>query len=104
MGYDSALTRVNAFYGIFSKAGWSWAMCQAWILPGEQSSLPTRIAMKESVSLSVRMKIWLRLSNFNQRYKQRPAVRCIAWLDVFKAEPGGPCCASRRFPSDQPLW
>jgi len=27
-----------------SKAGWSWAASQPWILAGEQSSLPMRIA------------------------------------------------------------
>jgi hypothetical protein len=39
-----------------SNAGWSWGCVSAWILAGEQSSLPTRITATESVSLCVRMK------------------------------------------------
>jgi len=39
-----------------SKAGWSWAASQWWILTGEQSSALTRIAVTENVSLCVRIK------------------------------------------------
>jgi hypothetical protein len=39
-----------------SGAGWSWAASQPWIPMGEQSSLLTRIAMTETVSLCARMK------------------------------------------------
>jgi hypothetical protein len=34
--------------GNLSKAGWSWAVFQRWILRGEQSGLLTRIAAKGS--------------------------------------------------------
>jgi hypothetical protein len=37
-----------------SKAGWSWAAFQPWILAGEQSSLPMHIAAKNG-SLCVRI-------------------------------------------------
>src|SRR6266516_8230215 len=39
-----------------SKAGWSWAACQAWIFAGGRSSLLTGIATGIRVSLYVRMK------------------------------------------------
>jgi hypothetical protein len=39
-----------------SKAGWSWAALQPWILAGERSSLLTRIATMESGLSSVAMK------------------------------------------------
>jgi hypothetical protein len=54
-----------------SKAGWSWAASQLWILRVEQFGLLTRIAAMESVSFCVRMKSCPPLFNSHRGFRER---------------------------------